>query len=166
MWCASLTWSKQKAFPLPGTFALWVSKKSREVSAFFRGHGRSYARRPTWDVKQSNVLWVVELAYHACVSWCWHPRYNPPPHPHPPTPTPPPPPHPPPPPPHPHPTPHPHPPPLWLRDNIELLMWLNQLQLSALWTSNGKKGSVKWRCEHAQSRGFLGNFVNLHNATS
>ena len=29
-----------------------------------------------------------------------------------------------------------------------------------------KKGSVKWRCEHAQSRGFLGNFVNLHNATS
>ena len=35
-----------------------------------------------------------------------------------------------------------------------------------LWTSNGKKGSVKWRCEHAQSRGFLGNFVNLHNATS
>ena len=36
----------------------------------------------------------------------------------------------------------------------------------ALWTSNGKKGSVKWRCEHAQSRGFLGNFVNLHNATS
>ena len=36
----------------------------------------------------------------------------------------------------------------------------------SLWTSNGKKGSVKWRCEHAQSRGFLGNFVNLHNATS
>ena len=36
----------------------------------------------------------------------------------------------------------------------------------ALWTSNGKKGSVKWRCENAQSRGFLGNFVNLHNATS
>ena len=35
-----------------------------------------------------------------------------------------------------------------------------------LWTSNGKKGSVKWRCEHAQSRGFLRNFVNLHNATS
>ena len=35
-----------------------------------------------------------------------------------------------------------------------------------LWTSNGKKGSVKWRCEHAQSRGFLGNFVNLHSATS
>ena len=29
-----------------------------------------------------------------------------------------------------------------------------------------KKGSEKWRCEHAQSRGFLGNFVNLHNATS
>ena len=38
--------------------------------------------------------------------------------------------------------------------------------IKALWTSNGKKGSVKWRCEHAQSRGFLGNFVNLHNATS
>ena len=36
----------------------------------------------------------------------------------------------------------------------------------SLWTSNGKKGSVKWRCEHAQSRGFLGNFVNLHSATS
>ena len=28
-----------------------------------------------------------------------------------------------------------------------------------------KKGSVKWRCEHAQSRGFLGNFVNLHNSS-
>ena len=39
-------------------------------------------------------------------------------------------------------------------------------RIDALWTSNGKKGSVKWRCEHAQSRGFLGNFVNLHNATS
>ena len=37
---------------------------------------------------------------------------------------------------------------------------------ATLWTSNGKKGSVKWRCEHAQSRGFLGNFVNLHSATS
>ena len=39
-------------------------------------------------------------------------------------------------------------------------------RFGTLWTSNGKKGSVKWRCEHAQSRGFLGNFVNLHNATS
>ena len=29
-----------------------------------------------------------------------------------------------------------------------------------------KKGSVKWRCKHVQSRRFQGNLVNLHNATS
>ena len=49
---------------------------------------------------------------------------------------------------------------------IELVfVWL-EIEYVSLWTSNGEKGSVKWRCEHAQSRGFLGNFVNLHNATS
>ena len=44
--------------------------------------------------------------------------------------------------------------------------WIPSSGTVTLWTFNGKKGSVKWRCEHAQSRGFLGNFVNLHNATS
>ena len=40
------TWCKQKAFPFPGTGALWVFWKRREFPAFFRGCGQSYAR---WD---------------------------------------------------------------------------------------------------------------------
>ena len=49
-WRASPTWRKQKAFPLPGTAALWVFWKSREFPAFFRGRGQSYARRHgTWN---------------------------------------------------------------------------------------------------------------------
>ena len=49
-WRASPTWCKQKAFPLPGTAALWVFWKSKEFLAFFRGRGQSYARRHgTWN---------------------------------------------------------------------------------------------------------------------
>ena len=33
-WRASPTWRKQKAFPLPGTAALWVFKKFREFPEF------------------------------------------------------------------------------------------------------------------------------------
>ena len=36
---------KQKAFPFQETAALWVFWKSREFSAFFRGHRQSYAHR-------------------------------------------------------------------------------------------------------------------------
>ena len=47
VWRASPTWSKQKAFPLPGTAALWVFWKSREYEfpAFLRDLWQSYARR-------------------------------------------------------------------------------------------------------------------------
>ena len=49
-WRASPMWRKQKAFPLPGTAALWVFWKGREFPAFFRGRGQSYAcRHGTWN---------------------------------------------------------------------------------------------------------------------
>ena len=59
-WRASPTWRKQKAFPLPGTAALWVFWKSREFPAFFRGRGQSYARRHgTWNSLAAIVLTQV-----------------------------------------------------------------------------------------------------------
>ena len=51
-WCPSPTWRKQKAFPFPGTVALWVFCKSREFPAFFQGP-RTVLCSPTWDAKQS-----------------------------------------------------------------------------------------------------------------
>ena len=60
-WRASPTWRKQKAFPLPGTAALWVFWKSREFPAFFRGRGQSYARwHGTWNS-------LILLLWHANV---------------------------------------------------------------------------------------------------
>ena len=61
-WRALPTWRKQKAFPLPGTAALWVFWKSREFPAFFRGRGQSYARRHgTWNSLPLRQ-WLVSYA--------------------------------------------------------------------------------------------------------
>ena len=59
-WLASPTWCKQKAFPLPGTAALWVFWKSREFPAFFRGPWQSYARpHGTWNSLE--VYWLIYI---------------------------------------------------------------------------------------------------------
>ena len=64
-WRASPTWRKQKAFPLPGTAALWVFWKSREFPAFFRGRGQSYARRHgTWNSLPDG--WVPTTNTYRC----------------------------------------------------------------------------------------------------
>ena len=58
----SPTWRKQKAFPFPGTVALWVFCKSREFLAFFRGRGQSYARRHgTWKSLRPRRKWLFTI---------------------------------------------------------------------------------------------------------
>ena len=54
-WRASPTWHKQKAFPLPGTVALWVFWKSGEFPCLFQ-RPRTVLCSPTWDVKQSTTV--------------------------------------------------------------------------------------------------------------
>ena len=71
-WRASTTWRKQKAFPLPGTIALWVLWKSREFPAFFRGREQSYARRhETWNSLSGHGpgQWEEALQCNALSHW-------------------------------------------------------------------------------------------------
>ena len=65
-WRASPTWRKQKAFPLPGTAALWVFWKSREFPAFFRGRGQSYTHRHgTWNSLTRKGGWEFDRSHGA-----------------------------------------------------------------------------------------------------
>ena len=60
---------KQKAFPFPGTVALWVFCKSREFPVFFRGRGQSYAHRHgTWNSLMKTWIWLSTPEAESCHS--------------------------------------------------------------------------------------------------
>ena len=74
MWRVSSTSRKQKAFPLPGTAALWLFWKSREFPAFFRGRGQSYARRHgTWNSLGLGLHMALGEGFTMLeTGWLWH----------------------------------------------------------------------------------------------